>query len=771
MQWTRRATAIIAINGQRQDCLGIGSVEITVQGQKTCVEVLVVPFKPLNYALILGMNAIVQLGGVQILPNLCVKFGALSCDVANGESRVAVCYRRETRADSLCGAAREEPKVDPGKDLVIVRPDYTARFNEEFRRWYVKWNWATAIEPRIRNTVAQYNIPAHARDAFETEVEEWITKGYLIPYDENELGPPKALLPLMAAIQVNKDRVRPVLDYREINSFISAFSAKADVCAEKIRTWRKMGVNAIIMDLRNAYFQLFVDKSLLPYQTVQFKGRRFALTRVGFGINVAPLVMTEILACVLQQDPQLAKATSCFVDDIYLNEDMAPARTLVEHLEKFGLRVKPPEKVADGARVLGLHVWGETGTLRWKRDNALPKFPERLTRREIFSICGQLIGHLPVCGQLRVMASYLKRLANGETEKWDDVIDNPDILAMTRDMLDTAKKNDPARGRWDVSGRNGTVWVDSSSLAMGVVLEIEGNVVEDGSWLRPQNDSGHINMAELDALIKGLNLAISWNLQQIKVFTDSQTVYHWVSETLSGRTKIKSSSASEMLIHRRLGIVEKLVEEFQLSVTVSYVRSESNKADVLTRVPSKWLKPRPEHIAGAAYEQTADIKVAVKNIHESFGHPGIKRTQYFAAKNVPHLSKKVTREVVSDCQVCKSIDPAPAKWIPGTLSVAENWKRVSIDVTHFRNREYLSLIDCGPSRYTIWKRLNQANTVTVLGILNEIFFERSPPNEILLDNSSVFRSESFRKGLTAWGVALRFRAAHWRLLRNWSTPW
>ena len=45
-------------------------------------------------------------------------------------------------------------------------------------------------------------------------------------------------------------------------------------------------------------------------------------------------------------------------------------------------------------------------------------------------------------------------------------------------------------------------------LAYGVVLEVDGHVVEDASWLRKDNVT-HIDMAESDAVVKGLNLALT----------------------------------------------------------------------------------------------------------------------------------------------------------------------------------------------------------------------------------------------------------------------
>ena len=48
-----------------------------------------------------------------------------------------------------------------------------------------------------------------------------------------------------------------------------------------------------------------------------------------------------------------------------------------------------------------------------------------------------------------------------------------------------------------------TVWTDASSVGIGVVLEVDGRVVEDASWLRKEADHSHINVAELEAVGRG----------------------------------------------------------------------------------------------------------------------------------------------------------------------------------------------------------------------------------------------------------------------------
>ena len=52
------------------------------------------------------------------------------------------------------------------------------------------------------------------------------------------LNSSKGLILLMAVLQKNKQKVRPVMDYRELNEHVDAYTASADVCAQKLREWR-----------------------------------------------------------------------------------------------------------------------------------------------------------------------------------------------------------------------------------------------------------------------------------------------------------------------------------------------------------------------------------------------------------------------------------------------------------------------------------------------------------------------------------------------------
>ena len=164
--------------------------------------------------------------------------------------------------------------------------------------------------------------------------------------------------------------------------------------------------------------QLHVKESLWQNQIVKFNNKFYKLTRLGFGLNCAPKIMSAVLRKVLSMDSVIKVAT-----DIIINEDSVSVNQVVEHLRRYGLETKPPE-VLDNARVLGLQLSRQLPCrkLWWTRGNAIPEVDSLtvMSRKELFSICGKLVGHYPIAGWLRVACSYIKRHARGSA--WDDKI-------------------------------------------------------------------------------------------------------------------------------------------------------------------------------------------------------------------------------------------------------------------------------------------------------------------------------------------------------------
>ena len=310
--------------------------------------------------------------------------------------------------------------------------------------------------------------------------------------------------------------------------------------------------------------------------------------------------------------------------------------------------------------------------------------------------------------------------------------------------------------------------MDASSVALGVAVEVNGDIVEDACYLR-QDESAHINMAEMDAALKGLNLAIAWGMTRIYLITDSLTVHRWISDTLTGKARVKTKAAGEMLIRRRLNTLKAICEEYKLEVTLQRVSSAVNKADALTRVPQKWLTTSnkteecPERLRSGVACTAVCVEEQHRNIekvHHDCGHPGVRRTLYFVRRIDPTVVRRQVQQVVSSCQVCRSIDPAPERWRAGELAVKETWHRVGIDITHYASRSYLTMVDHGPSRFSIWRQLRLQTAACVVQQLESVFYERGAPHELLLDNDTAFRSKCFRSFAEEWRISLRFRCAY-----------
>ncbi len=345
---------------------------------------------------------------------------------------------------------------------------------------------------------------------------------------------------------------------------------------------------------------------------------------------------------------------------------------------------------------------------------------------------------------------------------WDSPIPGR-VRDMLQETVDRVGVEDPVGGVWCVSREDkGTVWCDASSLALGVLLEVDGEVVEDASWLRKTQDVQHINVAELDAVLKGLNLALSWGLKIIEVRSDSATVCGWLASVIEDSHRPRTNGLSEMIVKRRLGIIGELLEEYRLQVTVVQVSSAENKSDALTRVSKKWLKPPVVAIglAGGSADTPSDAAALIRETHV-LHHLGVTGTQHFAELHCGvSVAADVVKKVVQTCEQCQRIDPAPVRWPKGHLDVAETWRRLSADIVHYRGVTYLSVVDCGPGRYAMWKRLLGERSNDVARALRTIFMERGAPGELLTDNGPCFRGPELAAELEIWGVAHLFSCAY-----------
>ena len=723
-----------AFDGRAVECHGFSNVQLVVDGMAISVTAVVVEALVAGVDVVLGMDVIEQLGGVTV--RKCkAQFGGGTCMVANKVSTA-------------------EESTLPGKLIRIDDKDFCAKFDG--REWTVEYFWKDNTVPTLRNRIACYNkrLDGKKREDFDREVERWIAEGILVPWGEEVSS---GILPLMAVEQPTKHKIRPVFDFRELNGSVSCHTGDevTDVCGDVLREWRQMDGRTALLDLKSAYLQIRVSKKLWKYQLVNYKNKTYCLTRLGFGLNSAPRIMSMILKTVLKQSQTVGEATSSYIDDIMVNETCVSVAEVAKHLRKHGLETKPPEQL-DGGAALGLKLNNDNkGDLVFSRANEVPDLPDRLTRRELFSVCGKLVGHYPIAGWARISSSFVKR--NAEGTKWDDYVGDH-TMTMMKEVVDKVRLEDPVAGKWTVpKTTRGVLWCDASSIGIGVILEINNTKVEDAAWLRKKNDYNHINVAELEAVLKGVNLAIKWRLTEISIMTDSATVYGWVRLLLSEARRIRTKGAAEIIVKRRLGILGELIEEFNLNVTINLVTTDKNKADVLTRVRKSWLS-----MVDKPGDKGTEICAGAFNVQEDHAmhHMGVDRSLFLARMVDPTVTRQTVQRVVRSCAKCQAIDPAPVHCEGGHIGVNDNWKRLAIDVTHYKQELYLSIVDCGPGRFALWRKLKRETAEEIAAVLHEVFLERGPVAELLMDNATVFRSVKLEQMLARWNVGRFFRAAY-----------
>ena len=141
-------------------------------------------------------------------------------------------------------------------------------------------------------------------------------------------------------------------------------------------------------------------------------------------------------------------------------------------------------------------------------------------------------------------------------------------------------------------------------------------------------------------------------------------------------------------------MVAELTSLYELYIEVILVKSEANLADVLTRVPKKWLKPQTP-VVSVGFVDRYSVE-ALRDLHDT-NHLGVDRTLHLSrCKWGDEVKREDVVRVVKECQVCRRLDPAPVRWDQGGLSVDEAWSRLASDITHYGGIPNLTLIDCGP---------------------------------------------------------------------------
>ena len=257
-------------------------------------------------------------------------------------------------------------------------------------------------------------------------------------------------------------------------------------------------------------------------------------------------------------------------------------------------------------------------------------------------------------------------------------------------LAERLKSHDPVRGVWNAAPRDPScstwqVWCDASDIAFGAVLTLDGEAIEDCSWLRKPDDRRHINIAELEAAVQGITLAAKWEIKKFKLMTDTKTVAGWLSQLLNNTRRVRTRGLHELLVRRRLDIIDDMVETLGLTVEIVWIPSSENRADQLTRVPKDWLSlarslpvESPDEVIAAASSTTLSLLSPITSeqiAHAQREDAEITRTVREIAceeeVTAPSFKKVRSQLLLSDGVLCRNLklplEGVTVPVIPGVL--------------------------------------------------------------------------------------------------------
>ena len=157
--------------------------------------------------------------------------------------------------------ARNCPRQQ-GKEQGKEQVEASAVIEEVLPQLYGRTNAGVWCRCHPGDGYAQYAVLGEHQSEYEAELDRWVADGWLKLHNPEVHGV-DGVIPLVAASQPNKPKkVRPVMDYHELNSYIeSKLGQDTAVCQEKLREWRRQGTVASLLDLRKAYLQVHVSKN------------------------------------------------------------------------------------------------------------------------------------------------------------------------------------------------------------------------------------------------------------------------------------------------------------------------------------------------------------------------------------------------------------------------------------------------------------------------------------------------------------------------------
>ena len=538
------------------------------------------------------------------------------------------------------------PVLTASADVVIEDPDFVLRRvdcqDSEGQRykWIVKWRWRTGVDPEripsseIEKYKKKWWKDSHTKQ-YDLETSEWIKSGFLIKAINS--ADCKFIPWSCSATPQKSTPLRLALDFTSTNEFVRnrAEWSQREVCSDELLRWRTSEEGGELIDVRKAYMRIHVDESLWRFQAVRVKGEPYLLTRLAFGLSSAPRVLKKVLDHVLRGLP-----IATFRDDVFIPRDVLTdelrdevRRRLIEN----GFPTKEPENIGgeEACKVLGLSVSRRDGEIYWNRKQPLTAekldgFMSQTRLNEIASAVGHLCptSH-PILGWSRPLANAIRSLVGKEAALQGWSAEGSDELVELYHLLLQRLKDgpDPSEGIWKIKrGETWKVYSDASKAAIGYIIKIENNTIEDGSQISSTRQSRlHINVRELDAMVLVLNRLYQIISQirkmkeipnnRIELFCDNKSVVSWLNSLINDEP-IKLQTMSYALVESRLELIREIIKELRAKLMVTWIPTHENPADELTRIQEL------ENNQIAAVRSSNVLREEVTRLHRELLHKG-----------------------------------------------------------------------------------------------------------------------------------------------------
>lgn len=277
----------------------------------------------------------------------------------------------------------------------------------------------------------------------------------------------------------------------------------------------------------------------------------------------------------MSQARVMQQATLSYIDNVFVDERLASADQVKKHLAKFGLACKTPKQFQDRAWVLRMHIQNDDAKLHWAWGWDILEYPT------CYDMTDHLLGVQKTCWSF----FHLWLAPHGDSVHETLYQQGYNWLGWwneqgpSQEHASRVKKDNPMRGDGWVNECEFTVSVDASFLATGVMLKADGSVNEDVCWLCPANNEQHINLEELNAVLKGVSMVLQCQAKVLHLITDLACVHQWISSALKVKAWLTTKTASKILLQRQFDMLVDLINGYWLSVDAALIMSDDNKAD------------------------------------------------------------------------------------------------------------------------------------------------------------------------------------------------